>query len=118
VTLFDFNSFMQFWSNGYFLLILASLFLFFVGNLLNYRCYKLLGMDGIYYGVRFGRKIPWVTEWPYGYLRDPQYIGCILQILSASPFMPFDYTILGVFSYLVLIYIESIQPVSSKAVKK
>ncbi|CAH9145574.1 unnamed protein product [Cuscuta epithymum] len=34
--------------------------------------YQLLGESGTYYGVRFGKNIPWVTQFPFGVIRDPQ----------------------------------------------
>ena len=42
------------------------------GQFLNSRVYKLLGHDGIFYGVRFGAVIPWVYDFPYSHIRDPQ----------------------------------------------
>ncbi|KAB2611551.1 phosphatidyl-N-methylethanolamine N-methyltransferase [Pyrus ussuriensis x Pyrus communis] len=38
------------------------------GQFLNFRVYQLLGESGTYYGVRFGKNIPWVTEFPFGML--------------------------------------------------
>lgn len=52
------------------------------GQTLNVKVYQLLGHDGVYYGARFGRRIPWVSAWPYSHVRDPQYIGCILTLLG------------------------------------
>lgn len=45
------------------------------GQAMNVKVYELLGVQGVYYGVRFGKHIPWVTAWPYNMVRDPQYIG-------------------------------------------
>nr|GEY42127.1 phosphatidyl-N-methylethanolamine N-methyltransferase [Tanacetum cinerariifolium] len=46
--------------------------LFFIGQFLNFRVYQLLGEAGTYYGVRFGKNIPWVTEFPFVTVKDPQ----------------------------------------------
>ena len=43
---------------------------------------QLLGEDGVYYGSRFGKNIPWVNAWPYNSLRDPQYLGAHSSPLS------------------------------------
>ncbi|KVH99046.1 Phosphatidylethanolamine N-methyltransferase/Methylene-fatty-acyl-phospholipid synthase [Cynara cardunculus var. scolymus] len=48
--------------------------LFLLGQFLNLRVYQLLGESGTYYGVRFGKNIPWVTEFPFGTVKDPQYV--------------------------------------------
>ena len=42
------------------------------GQHLNYLVYEKLGTDGVYYGVRFGKTIPWVHDYPYSAMRDPQ----------------------------------------------
>uniref|UniRef100_A0A0A0LCJ2 phosphatidyl-N-methylethanolamine N-methyltransferase n=1 Tax=Cucumis sativus TaxID=3659 RepID=A0A0A0LCJ2_CUCSA len=52
------------------------------GQFLNFRVYQLLGESGVYYGVRFGKNIPWVTEFPFGYIKDPQYVGSILSLFA------------------------------------
>uniref|UniRef100_A0A6B2LM56 phosphatidyl-N-methylethanolamine N-methyltransferase n=1 Tax=Arcella intermedia TaxID=1963864 RepID=A0A6B2LM56_9EUKA len=88
----------------------AALVAVVVGQVLNFRVYQLLGVDGVYYGVRYGKKVPWVTEWPYSFMRDPQYIGCIFTILGFSVWLPLHFTVNGVISYLVLIYLESEVP--------
>ncbi|KAH7865687.1 hypothetical protein Vadar_009842 [Vaccinium darrowii] len=46
--------------------------LFLFGQFLNFRVYQLLGESGTYYGVRFGKNIPWVSEFPFGVINDPQ----------------------------------------------
>ncbi|XP_031283417.1 phosphatidyl-N-methylethanolamine N-methyltransferase isoform X2 [Pistacia vera] len=58
--------------------------LFLFGQFLNFRVYQLLGESGIYYGVRFGKNIPWVKEFPFGFIKDPQYVGSITQLLARS----------------------------------
>ena len=60
----------------------AVAFLLF-GQHLNARVYELLGVDGVYYGYRFGKHIPWRTEWPYSHVRDPQYLGSACTVVGA-----------------------------------
>nr|POF24150.1 phosphatidyl-n-methylethanolamine n-methyltransferase [Quercus suber] len=52
--------------------------LFLFGQFLNLRVYQLLGESGTYYGVRFGKNIPWVTEFPFGVIRDPHFHNGLL----------------------------------------
>ncbi|KAK1288232.1 hypothetical protein QJS10_CPB19g00705 [Acorus calamus] len=59
-----------------------SFALLIVGQFLNFKVYQLLGESGTYYGVRFGKDIPWVTGFPFGYIKDPQYVGSILSLLG------------------------------------
>lgn len=62
---------------------LACLF----GQVLNMSVYKAIGKAGVYYGIKFGRKIPWCTGFPYNspaipgwgpILAHPQYMGATL----------------------------------------
>lgn len=60
-----------------------------VGQVLNYGVYKALGKNGVYYGVKLGRPIPWVNGFPFNVVSHPQYVGTAatiwgLVILAAS----------------------------------
>lgn len=51
------------------------------GQLLNVATYRALGKAGVYYGFKLGRKIPWVTSFPFNIgLSHPQYVGSVLTI--------------------------------------
>uniref|UniRef100_A0A0G4G8T2 phosphatidyl-N-methylethanolamine N-methyltransferase n=1 Tax=Chromera velia CCMP2878 TaxID=1169474 RepID=A0A0G4G8T2_9ALVE len=53
------------------------------GQTLNFAVYNAIGIEGVYYGSRFGKTIPWVTGWPFGgpfSVPHPQYCGCVLSI--------------------------------------
>lgn len=80
------------------------------GQLLNYRVYELLGVEGVYYGTRFGKHIPWVTAWPYSWISNPQYVGCILTLVGGALFLPFLATVNGIASYAYLCYLERREP--------
>lgn len=59
-------------------ILLGAIFLL-VGQLLNVAVFKALGSAGVYYGVKFGRKIPWCTRFPFNLgIRDPQYVGSVI----------------------------------------
>lgn len=34
----------------------------------------------MYYGVKFGHKIPWCHGFPFNTVSHPQYVGCVLSI--------------------------------------
>ena len=65
------------------LMAYIDILLLILGQALNFGVYHSLGRDGVYYGERFGEKIPWVTGFPYNLgFPHPQYLGCILSILG------------------------------------
>ncbi|XP_042509416.1 phosphatidyl-N-methylethanolamine N-methyltransferase isoform X4 [Macadamia integrifolia] len=82
---------------------------------LNFRVYQLLGESGTYYGVRFGKKIPWVTEFPFGYIQDPQYVGSIMSLLACLSWVPFLYIFLWVLGYVFMIWLESKEDPATRA---
>ncbi|CAO2813554.1 unnamed protein product [Amaranthus hypochondriacus] len=89
--------------------------LFLAGQFLNFRVYQLLGEAGTYYGVRFGKNIPWVTEFPFGYIKDPQYVGSILSLLACLSWVPFQYIFLWCFGYVFMILVESKEDPTTRA---
>lgn len=82
---------------------------------INYRVYQLLGESGTYYGVRFGKNVPWVTEFPFGVINDPQYVGSILSLLACLSWVPFLYILLWVLGYVFMILIESKEDAATRA---
>eukprot|EP00457_Paulinella_chromatophora_P019574 gb/GEZN01021288.1/.p1 GENE.gb/GEZN01021288.1/~~gb/GEZN01021288.1/.p1 ORF type:complete len:198 (+),score=3.89 gb/GEZN01021288.1/:50-643(+) len=60
---------------------------FSVGQLLNIWTYQSLGRDGVYYGARLGRPVPWVNGFPFSTLSHPQYIGCSLSAWGVAAIM-------------------------------
>lgn len=57
-----------------------------LGQILNISIYTAIGHDGVYYGTKLGKTIPWCTTFPFtkvfGLFRiaHPQYIGSVLSI--------------------------------------
>ncbi len=88
---------------------------FIVLKLSNYRVYQLLGESGTYYGVRFGKSIPWVTEFPFGVIRDPQYVGSIMSLLACLSWAPFQYILLWSLGYVFMIHLESNEDPATRA---
>ncbi|KAF5806869.1 putative phosphatidyl-N-methylethanolamine N-methyltransferase [Helianthus annuus] len=89
--------------------------LILIGQFLNFRVYQLLGEAGTYYGVRFGKNIPWVTEFPFGTVKDPQYVGSIMSLVACVAWVPFLYIFLWVLGYLFMIHVESKEDPASRA---
>lgn len=59
---------------------LAFLAMVCYGQSLNVGIFQAIGHDGVYYGFKLGRKIPWVTGWPFNTVSHPQYVGSVLTI--------------------------------------
>lgn len=92
-----------------------SCFLYLYVIILNCRVYQLLGESGTYYGVRFGKNIPWVTEFPFGYIKDPQYVGSILSLFACLSWVPFLYIFLWTLGYVFMIHVESTEDPATRA---
>lgn len=81
-----------------------SVVLFLAGQFLNMRAYQLLGESGIYYGNRFGKEIGWVTEFPYGTIKDPQYVGSILSLIGITCWVPWRWVLPWIGGYLWMVW--------------
>ncbi|WJZ95377.1 hypothetical protein VitviT2T_014152 [Vitis vinifera] len=79
------------------------------------RVYQLLGEAGTYYGVRFGKNIPWVTAFPFGVISDPQYVGSIMSLLACISWVPFQYILLWLLGYVFIIKLESKEDPATRA---
>lgn len=98
-------------------LLIPAFVLVAFGQLLNFRVYQLLGRDGVYYGFRFGKQIPWQTSWPYGNsnslvrFRDPQYVGSMSTLVGllilGGPIVPLGWWLAN---YCYLMWLESEVP--------
>lgn len=88
----------------------AALALIAVGQHLNFLVYKLLGINGVYYGSRFGKKLEWVTAYPYNTVRDPQYIGSMITLLGCAFVAPTEIMVWWFANYCYLMWLESKVP--------
>lgn len=53
------------------------------GQVLNVAIYNAIGKDGVYYGFKLGRPVPWCRDFPFNVgFRHPQYVGSILSQLG------------------------------------
>eukprot|EP01018_Ginkgo_biloba_P014020 Gb_18573 [translate_table: standard] len=89
--------------------------LIIVGQYLNLKVYELLGEAGTYYGVRFGKTIAWVSDFPFGYIRDPQYTGSILTLLGCLCWVPWQFIFLWIVGYFFMMKLESHEDSSTRA---
>lgn len=84
----------------------AMTFLAVLGQHLNFLVFHHLGVDGTYYGVRFGKQLPWVHAYPFGYVKDPQYVGSSISLLGACFIVPVDICLFWIANYVFLIWLE------------
>ena len=62
---------------------MLSLALLACGQLLNASIYRAIGQDGVYYGFKLGRPVPWCYDFPFNVgFRHPQYVGGLLSQLG------------------------------------
>lgn len=50
------------------------------GQSLNLAVFYRLGKIGVFYGNKFGYRIPWSRKFPFSCLKHPQYVGALLSI--------------------------------------
>lgn len=67
-------------SNGTMDLWLLGGILIAIGQWLNFSVFYRLGCAGVFYGNKFGRKVPWCNKFPFCLVDHPQYIGAVLTI--------------------------------------
>ena len=61
----------------------AAMLLLVLGQVLNAAIYLAIGKDGVYYGFKLGRPVPWSYDFPFNVgFRHPQYVGGVLSQLS------------------------------------
>jgi len=93
--------------------------LFVVGQTLNIMVYIRLGNIGVYYGNKIGYTTKWIKAFPYNLgISNPQYIGCIISLLSLFILFPFiDIAIISLYwisLYIVTCIIENEYTFSNK----
>lgn len=59
---------------------LAFLLLACYGQSLNVGIFQAIGHDGVYYGFKLGKTIPWVNGWPFDTVSHPQYVGSVMTV--------------------------------------
>ncbi len=59
---------------------LAALALVAFGQSLNAGIFTAIGHEGVYYGFKLGKKVPWVNGWPFDTVSHPQYVGSVLTV--------------------------------------
>lgn len=77
--------------------VVAGASLVILGQVLNAAVYRTIGGDGVYYGARLGRVVPWVHGFPFRLFRGksrkadagirlphPQYVGSAATVAGAA----------------------------------
>jgi methylene-fatty-acyl-phospholipid synthase len=62
-----------------------------VGQTLNAAVFYRLGKIGVFYGNKLGYDLPWRQDFPFSWLRHPQYIGSVCSIWGFFVFMRFPH---------------------------
>ena len=106
------------------LLVLFGVVMIAFGSWINYLVYKVIGVDGVYYGCELKAECKRVNQFPYSYTYHPQYIGCVIILIGVmlgigfrpddmamrrNVFLPLSYMI---FLYVLGIIMESYPPMS------
>jgi methylene-fatty-acyl-phospholipid synthase len=71
--------------------IAAGAALIAAGQSLNISVFYRLGKIGVFYGNKFGYKIPWSREFPFSFCEHPQYLGALLSIWGFFLIMRFPH---------------------------
>ena len=106
----------------------VSFLLISIGQTLNFSVYNKIGLDGVYYGFKLGRKVDWVEGFPFNVgTRHPQYVGAILSwwglfnMFISSSLLYNGYMMLCLMtcsSYLVVAVVEELSDYDNSSDKK
>jgi len=58
----------------------VALVLVVAGQILNVSVFYRLGRIGVFFGDRFGHRLPWCRAFPFSVLSHPQYVGAVATI--------------------------------------
>jgi phosphatidyl-N-methylethanolamine N-methyltransferase len=54
-------------------------------------------------------------EFPFGYIKDPQYVGSILSLVAALCWVPFEYVLLWSACYVFMMWLEGEEEPATRA---
>jgi len=69
----------------------AGVILLVAGQVLNFSVFHRLGKNGVFYGNKLGREIPWQDGFPFSLLHHPQYVGTVISIWGVFLIMRFPH---------------------------
>jgi methylene-fatty-acyl-phospholipid synthase len=58
--------------------VLTGIHFVLLGQILNLSIYHAIGKNGVYYGARLGKRVPWVNGFPFNFAPHPQYVGAAM----------------------------------------
>ena len=65
--------------------LVSALFLIVFGQWLNTAVWNTLGVNGVCYGFKLGRSVPWIMTFPYNIgISNPQYVGSAITNLGIA----------------------------------
>jgi len=71
--------------------VTAGALLIAIGQLLNIGVFYRLGKVGVFYGNKFGYRVPWQVGFPFCFFKHPQYVGTVLSIWGFFLLMRFPH---------------------------
>jgi methylene-fatty-acyl-phospholipid synthase len=77
--------------NGTVMSVTAGALLIAIGQLLNIGVFYRLGKVGVFYGNKFGYRVPWQVGFPFCFFKHPQYVGTVLSIWGFFLLMRFPH---------------------------
>jgi phosphatidyl-N-methylethanolamine N-methyltransferase len=69
----------------------AGALLIAIGQSLNIGVFYRLGKVGVFYGSKFGYRVPWQEGFPFSFFKHPQYVGTVLSIWGFFLLMRFPH---------------------------
>jgi len=69
----------------------AGALLIAIGQSLNVGVFYRLGKVGVFYGNKFGYRVPWQEGFPFSFFKHPQYVGAVLSIWGFFLLMRFPH---------------------------
>lgn len=86
------------------------------GQLLNYSVFAAIGKNGVFYGNKFGKSIPWCTGFPFSvFTAHPQYYGAVstmfgvIVLLTTEAHANAGIFALGVFQAILYFYMALVE---------
>jgi phosphatidyl-N-methylethanolamine N-methyltransferase len=77
--------------DGTLMSVTAGMLLIAIGQSLNIGVFYRLGKVGVFYGNKFGYRVPWQVGLPFSLFKHPQYVGAVLSIWGFFLLMRFPH---------------------------
>ena len=96
----------------------TGLQLIIFGQILNISTYLAIGKNGVYYGNKFGKKIPWYTGFPFNvFTVHPQYCGAtatvfgVIVLFATEAHAKSGIFFVGIFQAILYVYMAFVESI-------